>query len=146
MKGTWQNEKGRGGRSGGVRTFSQSFFFFLARMSALGCGAPQSFLLGCCCTQRLGVVLNDGQAALTEWELEAIRSLWRARRTSVARLKFTRTAGNRSPLIDCSLSRSRAFSPRARSRLSVAGEGKTELKTPFEWMPQSSEMLWLSCV
>lgn len=38
----------------------------------------------------------------------SIRSLCR---TTVASLKFTRTAGNRRPFIDCSSSRSEAFSP-----------------------------------
>lgn len=46
-------------RSRRAHTFSQS---------CLGCNvylalAPQSFLLGCCCTRSLGGVMNDRQAA-----------------------------------------------------------------------------------
>lgn len=60
-----------GGKSKRVRT---RHFFGVIR-SVFGSEAFRSFLPGCCFTHRLGGVMNDGQAALTEWELEAIRYL-----------------------------------------------------------------------
>lgn len=70
----------------------------LTIMSAFGIAV--SSLVGCCCTQRLGGLLNDRHSAGTEWELEAIRC------TSVARLTFyahCRKQGVHSDS-DCSLS------------------------------------------
>lgn len=58
-------------------------------------------------------VLLPGRWAAQSRSWGAFRSLCR---TTVARLKFTRTAGNRRPFIDCSFSRSRALCSRLRDR------------------------------
>lgn len=58
---------------GKVKECAQSFFGVIR--SVFGSEAFRSFLPGCCFTHRLGGVMDDGQAALTEWELEAIRYL-----------------------------------------------------------------------
>lgn len=61
---------------------------------------------------RCASVLLPGRRAAQSGSWGGIRSL---RRATVARLKFTRTAGNRRPFIDCSFSTSRALSSRNRS-------------------------------
>lgn len=75
-----------------------------------GCETPSSsfmHIFGSLSTLRIGVA-PDGRAAQSRSWGGSLRSLCR---TTVASLKFTRTAGNRRPFTDCSSSRSEALSP-----------------------------------
>lgn len=94
--------------SGRVRNVRREICYRKRTGWKCGCETPsRSFMhiFGSLSTLRIGVV-PDGRAAQRSWG--SIRSLCR---TTVASLKFTRTAGNRRPFIDCSSSRSEAFSP-----------------------------------
>lgn len=72
-----------------------------------GCETPSSSFM-----HVFGSLSTPSVLRLTEGLLRGVRGSIRSLcRTTVASLKFTRTAGNRRPFIDCSFSRSEALSP-----------------------------------